>query len=225
MRRAPAAIALTVLVMACAPTNPAVPSTAAPSSLPAVTPASSASAPSSPAARDLTRGQIEPGTYTRTGFEPQVTFAVEDGWTAGSLATGFFDIQQQQGTPDVVAIQFGNVEGVVGADGGLVDEPDVQAAVEAIKANPRLETLGESESLLGGKAGMVIEIENTSGEHAPILQVAPGRLGIDSGRRLWIALFDTSSGLLAVMVGGSIDDWDHALEVAEPVLESIVIAD
>jgi hypothetical protein len=30
---------------------------------------------------------------------------------------------------------------------------------------------------------------------------------------------------LNLMVGGSIDDWDHALGVAEPVLESIVIGD
>lgn len=213
-----------VLVVAagCAPTGPSV----EPSSTPTGTPESSRSAsPSASAARELTRGPVDPGTYTRQDFEPPVTFTVDEGWTVGTLAPGFFDIQQQSGTPDVIALQVGQVDGVVGADGALIKQPDAETAVSAIKANPGLDTVGESESLLGGKAGVVIEVENTSGAHAPIMQVPPGRLGIDSGRRLWIALFDTSPGLLAVMVGGSIEDWDHALEVAEPVLESIVIAD
>lgn len=154
-----------------------------------------------------------------------MTFEVNEGWTAATLATGFFDIQQQRGTPDVIAVQFARVDGVVGDGGALVDAAGAQEAVDAIKANPGLEVVGESESLLGGKAGVVIEVQNTSGSHTQILQVPPGRLGIDSGRQLWIALFDTSDVLLAVMVGGSIEEWDHALEVAEPVLESIVIGE
>ena len=44
-----------------------------------------------------------------------------------------------------------------------------------------------------------------------------------AGRRLWIALFDTPDGVLAVMVGGSVAGWEGALSAAEPVLESIVI--
>ena len=81
--------------------------------------------------------------------------------------------------------------------------------------------LGDSESRLGGETGTVLEVENRGPAHAPILDVPAGRLGIDAGRRLWIALFDTSEGVLAVMVGGSTADWDNALSVAEPVLESI----
>ena len=52
-----------------------------------------------------------------------------------------------------------------------------------------------------------------------------GALGIDIGRRLWIAFFDTPDGLLAVMVGGSVSKWDEALAAAEPVLESVRIGD
>jgi hypothetical protein len=48
-------------------------------------------------------------------------------------------------------------------------------------------------------------------------------LGIDPGRRLWIAFFDTDQGVLSVMVGGSIEQWQSALSEAEPVLESIVV--
>lgn len=216
-----------LIATACSPAVSSSAPTVSPSSTPAVSPTSSeaASASTRLSAQDLTAGDVSPGTYTRSGFEPRVTFDVDQGWTVGTLATGFFDIQQQHGTPEVIALQFGKVEAVVAADGSLLEAPDAQDAIDAITSNPGLETVGESESLLGGKAGVVIEVQNTSGAHTQILEVPPGRLGIDSGRQLWIALFDTSDGLLAVMVGGSIDDWDHALEVAEPVLESIAIDD
>ncbi len=74
-----------------------------------------------------------------------------------------------------------------------------------------------------GQTGTVVEVENRGPAHAPIFDVPAGRLGIDARRRLWIALFDTSDGVLAVMVGGSAAEWDKALTLAEPVLESIVI--
>jgi hypothetical protein len=60
--------------------------------------------------------------------------------------------------------------------------------------------------------------------HASVLEVPPGALGIDPGRRLWIAFFDTDAGLLAIMVGGSVAEWQAALEAAEPVLESLEIS-
>ena len=66
-------------------------------------------------------------------------------------------------------------------------------------------------------------IENQSDSHSPELEVRPGLLGIDSGRRLWIASFDTDAGLLSVMFGGSTEQWDSALRESEPVLESVVI--
>lgn len=95
----------------------------------------------------------------------------------------------------------------------------------SIAGNPGLDVLAESGSQLGGLTGFNLEVENTSGSHTAILDVTVGRLGIDSGRRLWIFLFDTPDGLLAVMVGGSVAQWDRALAEAEPVLESIVIGE
>ena len=59
----------------------------------------------------------------------------------------------------------------------------------------------------------------------PILTTAAGPLSIASGRRLWVSLLPVGNGVLAVMVGGSIAEWDYALELAEPVLESVVIGD
>jgi hypothetical protein len=66
-------------------------------------------------------------------------------------------------------------------------------------------------------------VENAGEAHARVLEVPPGPLGIDPGRRLWVAFFDTDDGLLAIMIGGSFAEWQSALAAAEPVLESIRI--
>ena len=66
-------------------------------------------------------------------------------------------------------------------------------------------------------------VEDRGAADAIVMDVLPGALGIDPGRRLWIALFDTADGLLAVMVGGSVAHRDRALTGAEPVLESVVV--
>ena len=50
-----------------------------------------------------------------------------------------------------------------------------------------------------------------------------GVIAINPDRRLWIAFFDTDQGLLAIIIGGSIDQWDEALATAEPVLDSMEI--
>jgi hypothetical protein len=210
--------------------SPATSVDTAPSETPAAASASvaaSQAAGSSTTVRELTgvSDPLPPGMYSRTGFEPRVTFELGEDWSVGSSERGFFDVQQQKGTPDVIAVQFGRVDAIVGADGAAIEPASVAEAIGAIKQNPGIETDTENESRLGGQTGVVIEVENTGTAHAPILDVPPGRLGIDPGRRLWIALFDTTSGLLAIMVGGSIADWDHALTVAEPVLESIAIDD
>jgi hypothetical protein len=168
---------------------------------------------------------LESGTYTRRGFLPSITFAVDDGWHAGTVGDEFFDIQLRPGTPDVVAVQFGIVHAAIGADGRVIDAESAASVVAAIGANPGLVVLGESESRLGGQRGLNVEVENRSGGHSAILDVAPGRLGIDDGRSLWVSVFDTSAGVLAVMVGGPSDGWDGALLAAEPILESVVVDD
>ncbi len=176
---------------------------------------------------ELTGGSepLAPGRYTRASFQPRIDFELNEGWFTGTLASGFFDVQQQQDTPDVIAVQFGNVTGVVRGTGEPTAPGTAEAVAQAIADNPAMTVLGESESQLGGLSGYTVEVENAGSAHAPILDVPVGRLGIDSGRRLWLSIFDTSTGALAVMVGGSAADWDHALAVAEPVLESIVIGD
>ena len=168
-------------------------------------------------------GPLEPGTYTRTGFRPNVTFAVENGWFAGSSTDGFFDIQHDQGSPDVVAVQFARVLGMVGANESVEPVSTEAAAAASIHANPGVEVIDESAARVGGLEGLVLIVENRESATAGIMNVSPGRLAIDPGRRLWISLFDTPDGLLAIMVGGSVATWDRALSLAEPVLESVVV--
>ena len=123
------------------------------------------------------------------------------------------DVQQDQGTPDVIAVQFAQVDRVVGADRSAMPATTVEAVVHAIHANPGLVVIDESASRLGGLEGLNVTVENQSATHSPIMDVSAGRLGIDPKRRLWISLFETPDGVLAVMVGGSAAAWDQALAV------------
>lgn len=232
----PSRIALPIavaLAVGCAPATTPSPSTSVgPSVTPTPSSSSSPSASSAPSASasssalELVPGvdPIEPGTYTRSGFKPTITFTLGPGWSRGTLTNGFFDVQQLKGTPDVIAVQFGLVEGVVGAGRTATPATTAKAAAKTIHDNPGVKVIDESGSRLGGLVGFNVVVENQGPGHASILQVAPGLLGIDPGRRLWISLFDTPAGVLAVMVGGSVAKWDLALATAEPVLEEVVVA-
>ena len=181
------------------------------------------SAPSSEAT-ELTASTtpLAAGRYTRRTFAPPISFAVEDGWRAVQVFDGFFDVQQQVGSPHVIAVQFANVSGVHGADGATATI-DPAEAVAILGTNPGLTVVETSESRMGGMTGAQVTVENAGDAHAEVIDVPPGPLGIDPGRRLWIAFFETDDGLLAIMVGGSTERWDDALLTAEPVLESVEI--
>jgi hypothetical protein len=171
---------------------------------------------------EATGDNLSPGLYTRSSFEPPIRLELDGSWEAVQLADGFFDVQKMAGTPDVIAVQFANVIGIVGAT-DVVEPENAATAVVTLRENEALTVLETSSSRLGGLAGSQVTIENQSDGHAGVLEVPPGLLGIDPGRRLWIALFDTDQGLLAVMIGGSVGQWELALSEAEPVLESIVV--
>lgn len=230
------AATLVVIIAACGPVSQAPPSattspapaTAAATAPPDVPATTSPSAPSGPVATELPRGlsvDVTPGRYTRAAFEPRITFEVGAGWRAVQAQEGFFDIQQDVGSPDVIAVQFARPEGFYGAAGALVASTTAQAAATTIQANPALTILDVSESRMSGIEGFVIEVENpaTASGPAQVLSVPPGPLSIDPARRLWIAVFDTPDGVLAILVGGSVAKWAEALLAAEPVLETVTI--
>jgi hypothetical protein len=223
MTRAGAVAVLAIVVLAgCASTVEPTPS-AAVSTPPAAESPAEASAAAGPL--EIRGGELVPGTYTRSGFEPRITFEVGEGWQGVQNTSGFFDVQQDPDTPDVIAVQFGNVDGVVGADGSTVEIGSAAEAVPIIRQNTNLEIIGESPSLLSGLEGFTVEVENAVGRDVPVLRVPAGPLGISPERRLWVSFFDTPDGVLAVLVGGSVDRWDNTLAIAEPVLESVRIGD
>jgi hypothetical protein len=212
-----------VLTTACA-TIPEPPSPVASTALePDTEPAASVRSSTDAAELEATGDVLSPGRYTNSGFTPPITIELDGGWEAVQEGSGFFDVQQRVGDPDVIAVQFARVTGVYG-DAGTADAPeDHDDAERILRANPGVDVIEASDSRIGGLTGSQITIENAGELHASVLEVPPGPLGIDPGRRLWIAFFDTDAGLLAIMVGGSVAEWQAALDAAEPVLETIEI--
>ena len=168
---------------------------------------------------------LVPGRYTRAGFLPRVTFEVSGPWYAVQLFDGFFDVQQDVDTPDVVAVQFATPDAVYGERGAEVPLTDPSTVVAAFEANATLTVVESSASRMDGLDGFQVTVENAGDGVAPVMRVPPGPLSILPGRRLWMAFFDTPDGILAVMVGGSVARWDETLLIAEPVLESVTIGD
>lgn len=165
---------------------------------------------------------LEAGRYTRTGFEPRIELDLDGTWQAVQLFDGFFDVQQDVRTPDVIAVQFAKPSRIDGAV-GTAELVDAAEAVELVAANPDLTVIERSDARIGGLSGHRVTVANEGAAHVRILLVPPGPLGIDPGRRMWIAFFDSEAGLLAIMVGGSTERWDETMAAAKPVLESVVI--
>jgi hypothetical protein len=166
---------------------------------------------------------LAPGRYTRHDFAPRVIFEVDDQWSGQQIFDGYFTIQQGSETdPHVIAIQFARPIEVNGED-GRQEPTDAADAVAILETHPELETIETSTSQMGGLEGSQITVENAGDEAVEFMRVPQGRFGIEANRRIWAAFFDTDEGLLAIMVGGSIERWDEALAAAEPVLESVQI--
>jgi hypothetical protein len=195
-------------------------------STPAVTAGATSAASGIPAQEvSGSRTALEPGRYTRRGFVPRITFELDGPWHSVNALNGFFDVQQDVGSPDVIAVQFARPDQVYAAPDIPAAVDGAQAAVIALEHNARLTVVESSSSRIGGLTGVQVTVENPAGStgDAQVLHVPPGALSISPGRRLWIALIDTPDGLLAIMVGGSVANWEEALAVAEPVLESVTI--
>ena len=214
-----AALGLIIVVSGCGSVGPTVPPEM-PSPSVAASGASSTTGPA-----ELTEG-IEPlaaGVYTRTAFRPPVTFAVGDGWYAGTLSDGLVEVGKTPDDADAVAVQLALIRSAFGADGTSSEVASAEAAAAALRSNPGVTIVEESASQVGGLEGLNVTVEHQGGQPTPLFDVSDGTLSIDPGERRWISLFDTPDGVLAIMVAGSVPDWERALTEAEPVLESIVV--
>lgn len=196
---------------------------ASPSAAPPTTAAPSATSDGGPL--EIRGGTLEPGTYTRSGFQPRIIFDIGEGWHGVQNLRGFFDVQQDPDTPDVIAVQFGNAQAVFGADGARVPLEQAADAVPVVQQNPGLEVIEQGPFSMSGLEGFTVVVENADEGDVQVLEVPAGALAISPGRRLWVSFVDTLDGVLAVMVGGSVARWDDTLAIAQPVLESVRIGD
>jgi hypothetical protein len=209
-----------------APTPRATPATTAAATQPAPSPSPSPQATGIPALEVAgSPGELHPGRYTTRGFEPRITFELDGPWHSVNAFHGFFDVQQDVASPDVIAVQFALPDQAYAAPDQPAAVTTAQAMVTALQHNTRLLAVESSSSHIGGLTGYQITVENPADKvgNAQVLHVSPGALSISPGRRLWCAFFDTPNGVLAILVGGSVAKWDEALAAAEPVLESVTI--
>jgi hypothetical protein len=178
-----------------------------------------------PALREVEAGVLPGGRYIRSSFTPRITFAVADQeWTAVQVLNGFFDIQQDQGTPDVIALQFTTTDMVFGANADLVGVTTSAGAVNVLQENPTLKVVEASPVTIDGFDGQRITVDTAGAEAGELLHAPPGLLTQDPGRRMRLMLFDTPEGVLGILLGGSVAKWSKAEAAAQPVLDSITIS-
>jgi hypothetical protein len=180
--------------------------------------------PTSPAAETFNASDVPlvAGRYTRGAFVPRVTFEVEEGWLAVAAGARFWHLQRQLDPPDAVSVVFARPDGIYRDPGQLMAPSTAQAAADTLGANAALDVLSSDSSRMSGLTGLLLELE-TAGAATDVLHVPPGALALPPGERMWLALFDTPEGLVAIIVRGSATDWDAVLAAAEPVLESVTI--
>lgn len=159
---------------------------------------------------------LEPGRYRRDGFVPSLSFEVADGWYALQDVPGFFDVQRDPGSPDVIAVQFARPAGF----------QSVEAMVGILRARHDLVVGRPARVAIGGETGVAILVDDAdpdiaAGVFVPAFSVPAGPISIAAGRRLEIRLLDRHDGPFAVLVGGSVRRWDAARSAAEPVVASI----
>ena len=163
------------------------------------------------------------GTYTHEAFEPRITFDLDAGWVGTHLNPDFFDVQVDPDTPDVVAVQFARPTVI---HTSIIQTDETAGAAEAaasLAANGTLEATEPEATVVDGRPGVRITVTARLNAQTPILAVEVGTLSILAGRRLELTFVDLPDGLLAIMVGGSVADWDRAMTLSEPVLASVRI--
>ena len=181
--------------------------------------------PTSPVAETFNASDVPlaAGRYTRGAFVPRVTFAVDEGWLAVEAGARFWRLQRDPETPDVsVAVMLARPDGIYRDQGQLMAPTTAQAAADTLGANAAIEVVSSDSSLMSGLTGLLLELE-AAGSEAQAVHVPPGALSVAPDARMWLALFDTPEGLVAIIVQGSAADWDAVLAAAEPVLESVTI--
>ena len=197
--------------------------TASPSA--AGSPVTGASPPGE-APRQLVSGiddSLEPGRYTHEGFAPATSFELGPGWFGAHLYPDFYDVQVDPNTPDVVAVQLARPSALHRSVIATDDATTAAAAAASLVSNETLEATDAEAVNLGGHPGVRVTVTARLDAETPIMEVAEGTLSILADRRLEVTFIDLEDGLLAVLLGGSVADWERAIELGHPVIETLRI--
>jgi hypothetical protein len=223
----PRLVAATLLLMlaGCATSSgsPAGSSVAAASSA-----AASASAPvaGDGGARQLVSGvqqPLAPGRYTHEGFSPATSFEVGAGWFGAHLYADFYDVQVDPNTPDVVAVQLSRPRALHTSVIRTDDATSAAAAAASLASNETLDATAAEPVTVDGHPAVRLTVTARLDAETPIMEVAEGTVSILANRRLEVTFVDLEDGLLAILLGGSVADWQRATELGHPVIETLRI--
>lgn len=159
---------------------------------------------------------LGPGRYRHAGFEPALSFAVGDGWSAVQDVPGFFDIERGAGSADVVAVQFARPAAY----------REVAQLVADIRGRRELFSGSKTPIEVDGAPGIQIVVDPAdpalaADRFVPVFDIGMGPISIAAGRRLELNVVERPDGLVAVLVGGPARGWAAAQAAARPVIESI----
>ena len=174
-------------------------------------------APTGPVA--LRSGALPPGQYTTTAFQPTVAFTLDDGWR------GMFpddDDEVALEGPGGAFFAISRVSEVVDpTTGAAVAAPD--DLVEWLTTHPRLTSETPRSVTIGGLPGQVVDVNVTSGSELEIFAFATGDLRIPAGVTYRCNVVPLDGPDMTIIVGAPSAGFADAVEIVQPVLDSLVI--
>ena len=207
-------IAIALLVMACTPATSPNP------------------APSIPEL-GITGGVVPAGRYALRGFDPRITVDLDGSWESLAQRNGYTSLVQVSrptGSNPYLAgtlVLITLVDSVTAGTDSSIKPTTANEAVDSIKQSLGSWVIETHDSQIGGLDGKQLTVERPgsgppmSRDVVGVIGAPAGAIVLTPGRRLWIAFFTTQQGVVAIVVGGSIEGWDATLAAAEPVLEEI----
>jgi hypothetical protein len=160
---------------------------------------------------------LSEGAYTYSGFEPAITFELDEGWRSGHLSSEFFDVHKGD-----AAVAFASPTWVRAGSGDEVDAKDMSAGefTHLLLSDPNLQ--GEFLPDWRSKefSGYVVEIDPKEDSEA-IFGGVTESFAPSPGPRYRIIVGEVDGGLMVVMPIALREPYEPAFETAEEVVTSL----
>jgi len=174
-------------------------------------------APTGPFA--LRAGTLAPGTYTTTAFQPTLTFTLDDSWRG--LFPDDSDEVALEGTDGVFFAMTRVTEVVDPATWTPVAVPD--DLVSWFTTHPSLTADAPRSSSIGGLTGQWVDVTVTDGSELEIFAYPSGNMRIAQGVKLRCHVLAMEGPDLTIVVGAPVKGFATALDMVQPVLDSLEI--